>query len=314
MPGKGPALCHMFQVRAGAAVCMVGAMSLVSVNPLRCRVWSLHPRLEEHLTEESCRAEIESFEKHGQQIAALGRRLRGAHDYDVELIYGARRLFVARHLNVPLLVELRDISDRDGIVAMDIENRHRADVTAYERALAYDRWLRERHFKSQRELANALQISSAHVSRLLQLARLPAQVRDAFSKPADICEAWGERLTTLLADPRTQQRLLAAADEITAVQPRPPAPEIFQRLCAACKARRCARPTQRVVRDEGGDELFRVRQQRGVVVFSILRDLLSQDLLAEIERTLASVLDTDAQSDSRTELRKSLNREETCLQ
>jgi ParB family chromosome partitioning protein len=304
----------MFQVRANAAICMVGAMSIISVKPLRCRVWALHPRLDEHLTEESCRAEIESFEQHGQLIPVLGRRLRNAHDHDVELIYGARRLFVARHLNVPLLVELRDISDRDAIVAMDIENRQRADLSAYERALAYDRWLREGYFTSQGELAGALQISPAHVSRLMHLARLPELVLDAFSKRVDICEAWGERLATLLADPRTRQPLLDAAGEIIALQPRPSAPEVFQRLCAACKAPRSSRPAQRVVKDEGGDELFRVTQHRGVIVFSIQRDSLSPDLLAEIECTLAGVIDKDGQGDSMTESRKRLNREEICLQ
>jgi ParB family chromosome partitioning protein len=289
-------------------------MSLISISPLRCRVWNLHPRLEEHLTEESCRDEIESFEKHGQQIAVLGRRLHSNPDYDVELIYGARRLFVARHLNVPLLVELRDVSDRDGIVAMEIENRQRADMTPYERGVACDRWLRDRYFQSQSDLASALQISPAQLSRLLKLARLPQPVLAAFRTPTEICEAWGDRLAALFTDSRTRNRLLDAAREIAAAQPRPEAAEVFRQLCAACKAPRNARTSERIVRDEGGDELFRVKQQRGVVVFSILRGLLSRELLHEIERTLTCVIDTDVRSDSRTERRKSLNGEETCLQ
>jgi hypothetical protein len=50
----------------------------VWVDPFRCRMWSLHDRMEEYLNEETCRAEIQSFLKNGQLIPVLGRRLRGA--------------------------------------------------------------------------------------------------------------------------------------------------------------------------------------------------------------------------------------------
>ena len=70
---------------------------IVSVNPFRCRMWDLHDRLEHLIVEDNCREEISSVSRHGQQVAALGRRLRGDPDHDVELICGARRLFVARH-------------------------------------------------------------------------------------------------------------------------------------------------------------------------------------------------------------------------
>jgi hypothetical protein len=67
-------------------------------------MWSHHERLEEHITEESCRAEIDSHSKHGQLMPVLGRLLKADLWHEVELIYGARRLFVARHLKRPLLV------------------------------------------------------------------------------------------------------------------------------------------------------------------------------------------------------------------
>src|SRR5258708_5408352 len=116
------------------------ARNVVLVNPFRCRVWALHDRLEDHITEDSCKEEIESIASHGQLIPVLGRPLKGDVDYDVEIIYGARRLFVTRHLNVPLHVEVREITDRDAIVAMDLENRHRKDISPYERGLSYSQW------------------------------------------------------------------------------------------------------------------------------------------------------------------------------
>src|SRR5688572_6279056 len=97
--------------------------SIHSVNPFRCRVWALHDRLEGEISEETCRAEIDSFSRHGQLVPVLGRPLQAGSSYDVELICGARRLFAARHLNLPLKVDLREMSDHDAIIAMDIENR-----------------------------------------------------------------------------------------------------------------------------------------------------------------------------------------------
>ena len=268
-------------------------MSNTLINPLRCRVWNLHSRLDEHLTEESCRNEIESFEKHGQLIPALGRRLRGNPDYDVELIYGARRLFVARHLNQPLLVEVRDISDRDGIIAMELENRVRRDISAYERGTSYDRWLREEYFKSQDEIAHALQISAAQVSRLLKLARLPKAIVEAFAKPTDIREVWGAELASLLKDSATQRRISQVAQSLAAISPRPAAEEIYKQLCAAGKTNKTSRVTERVIEDERGEELFRVKYQRDSIVFNVSMDLLTQESLEQIEFALASALDEE---------------------
>jgi len=33
---------------------------VVSVNPFRCRMWSLHDRMDEYLNEATCRPEIEA--------------------------------------------------------------------------------------------------------------------------------------------------------------------------------------------------------------------------------------------------------------
>src|SRR5688572_30441481 len=110
---------------------------IVSISPFRCRVWEMHDRLEDYITAESCCTEIGSFEAHGQLVPALGRPVRGDPDYDLEVVCGARRLFVARHLGALLQVEIREMSDREALVALDIENRHRKDTSPYERGVTY---------------------------------------------------------------------------------------------------------------------------------------------------------------------------------
>ena len=60
------------------------SQTIVSVNPFRCRMWALHDRLEDQITEESCRGEIESIMRHGQLVPVLGRRLQGAPMHEIE--------------------------------------------------------------------------------------------------------------------------------------------------------------------------------------------------------------------------------------
>jgi ParB family transcriptional regulator, chromosome partitioning protein len=258
--------------------------TIVSMNPFRCRMWSLHDRLEEQITEESCRAEIESIMRHGQLVPALGRRLRSEPMHEVELVYGARRLFVARHLNLPLKVELREMTDREAIVAMDIENRQRQDISPYERGLSYARWLREGHFNSQDDIAAALRVSASQVSRLLKVARLPPIVVSAFDDVTQLYEAWALEIAAALEDPIKRTQTLKAAREIAQISPRPPVREVCRRLLAAPAPGRkpAMRRTQEVVLDEKGKPLFRVRHDRSAIMLLLPVDRVSARALKEI--------------------------------
>jgi ParB family transcriptional regulator, chromosome partitioning protein len=266
--------------------------NIIAANPFRTRMWSLHDRSDEHVTEESCKAEIESFEKHGQLVPALGRRLRGDPDYEVELIYGARRLFVARHLNKPLLVDLREISDREAIVAMDIENRQRTDVSPYERGVSYAHWLRRGHFRSQDDIARALKISASQVSRLLRLAKLPSVILNAFATPLEICETWGLDIMDALEDAERRPRTIQAARAISELNPRLPAKQVYLRLITAASRGRQPKQAARVeiVRDRAGAPLYRIRRLSTSVSLVLPSEKLSAASMAEIRTVLAGIL------------------------
>jgi ParB family chromosome partitioning protein len=265
---------------------------IVSVNPFRCRMWALHDRSEAHITEDSCRAEIDSFERHGQLVPALGRALQGDPDYEVELIFGARRLFVARHINKPLLVELKEMSDREAVIAMDIENRQRADISPYERGMSYAHWLRSGHFTSQDDIARALRVSSSQISRLLRLARLPSVMVNAFASPLDICESWGLDLLDALDDPHRRQPTVLKARAIGAITPRPPAREVYRAiLAAAAHGRKPKAKTQdEVVKDDSGAPLFRISRRRNSVALLLPVEKLSAQTMDNIRHTIADIL------------------------
>jgi ParB/RepB/Spo0J family partition protein len=236
------------------------ASSIQVVNPFMCRIWNGHSRMTELLTERSCREEISSFLQHGQKHPVLGRPIRGDAQHQFELIYGARRLFVAQYLNMGLLVESRDVSDREAFIEMDIENRLRRDISPYERGIAFREWLRLGHFESQKDLAAALGISAAQVSRLLKFAELPAIVVRAFSDQADIRESWAVMLAERCKDPEVRLRITAMARSLAASEAERYPEETLKLLldCGEKKPRSRNSCGEQVFRSASGEALFRI--------------------------------------------------------
>jgi ParB family transcriptional regulator, chromosome partitioning protein len=266
--------------------------SIVSVSPFQCRMWDMHDRMEAQVNEETCREEILSFEKHGQLIPVLGRPLQRDPTCKVELIYGARRLFVARHINTPLLVEIREMSDQQAIVAMDIENRQRTDLSPYERGMSYARWLRAGVFRSQDDIARALRVSASQVSRLLKLAHLPSVIVNSFENPVELCEGWGLEIMQALEDPLRRQATIRAARDIGNVTPRPPAREVYRQLIIAATLGRRLKTSTRdeVVKDPDGRPLFRIRHQNSAIAFVMPIDRLAPEVLHNLRAAVSDVL------------------------
>jgi len=269
---------------------------IVPVDPCRCRLWHLHERLEEDISLESCHDEIHSFREHGQLIPALGRPLRDDSKYDVELVCGARRLWVARHLGVTLNVELREMSDRDAILAMDMENRQRRDLSPYERGRSYAAWLGGNYFASQEEIAQALNISPSVVSKLLKLARLPSVVVGAFQNAAEIRESWGVRLAEILEDPEKRRSAIRAARAIAAKPTNLRSKEVYRRLLASAAVTAPGERKgknlhhDRVVEGPHGHTLFRIRHQQDAIALLLPRDKVSEKILTKIETAVARII------------------------
>jgi ParB family chromosome partitioning protein len=257
-------------------------------------MWSQHDRLEEHIDERSCSAEIESFLRHGQLVPVLGRRLHRDPTHDIELIYGARRLFVAQHINKEILVQLREVSDIEAIVAIDIENRQRTDVSPYERGLSFARWLRAGLFQSQDDLARALNLSPSVVSRMLKVARLPAVIIGAFADPTEICESWCLRLFEALEDPVRRDATVRAARAITSSGELLSAPQAYRQLLAAAPAGRKVRARARdeVIKDQSGHPLIRIRYQRDSIAVLVPIEKVSKSVLESMKSALLRILDS----------------------
>jgi ParB family chromosome partitioning protein len=242
---------------------------------------------------------MRSFMNHGQLSAVLGRPLKNDPVFDVELIFGARRLFVARALNVPLDVELRDLTDREAAIYLDIENRHRRDVSPYERGMCYMRWIRSGLFSSQDELAQNLKASASQISRLLAVAKLPNVIISAFPSPLEIRETWGVALHSAYGDAKRRRPLIERARVIAEESPRPSSESVYARLTAARGSRTAAKTSRgrcvdEIVRDRAGGPLFRIRRYRQHVAFMIDSRKLSAALYDQIRGSLRTALQVES--------------------
>lgn len=191
------------------------------VDPARCRPWRLHNRDLDHLTEESCRDLIDAFlSAKKQRIPAIVRRLTDDPDHDYEIIAGVRRWWTVgwlrehNHPEFDYLVTVQRIGDEEAFRVSDVENRSRKDITDWERAHEYLRAMREFYNDSQAEMADHLNISRPWLSRLIDVARLPAEVVTAFADRHDVTVRIARDLKPLSTNPANRKAMEACALEI----------------------------------------------------------------------------------------------------
>lgn len=183
--------------------------------PNRIRLWSGHNRDYQLLSVERCADLIEGFTRTGsQEFPAIVRKVSDDDDFDFEVVCGARRHWTANHLSWPLLVEVRELDDRQAFILQDLENRDREDVSDYERAVDYKKAL-PRYFENSRSaMAKFLEIDKGNFHRLLELADLPKPVVEAYGDLRELKVHHGTAYRKLIADPAVKRRLLDRAKNL----------------------------------------------------------------------------------------------------
>lgn len=213
------------------------------VDPDRCRPWRLHNRDLGKLNEENCADLIEAFKSAGKQrIPAIVRRLRDDPDHDWEIVAGVRRWWTTKwlrehnHPEFEYLVTIQAMTDEEAFRVADLENRSRRDISPLERARDYLRAIDEFYDGSQDAMAERLNVSKSWLSRILDVGRLPENVRSAFPDSHEISVEMAKKIAPLAKNPLTAPMLNQEAalirDEL-ASGARYQAPEIARRLAAA---------------------------------------------------------------------------------
>jgi ParB family chromosome partitioning protein len=118
-----------------------------------------------------------SLKQHGM-VQPIVVRLKAGTTNQYEIIAGERRWRAAQ--NVPMHdvpVVIRDIDDKTALEIALIENLQRADLNPLEEAQAFQRLIDEYQYKHD-QLATVLGKSRSHITNLLRLLTLPADVQD----------------------------------------------------------------------------------------------------------------------------------------
>ncbi len=264
----------------------IDTQDVFEMDTERCVPWPFHNRLYELLTETECSDLIESIRTHGQLVPAIGRRHKTEGRADIEIVSGARRLWVARFLKIRIKVDLRVLTDEEAFVVSEDSNRYE-DITQYERAIEYRRVLGAIFGGNQARMAARVNISAGHLSRFLALAELPKPIVEAFPDPRKITLKLAAQIRAAMNSPGADKRILAVASEI-ARKHEPTEAEAIARAILATKGRKPGSGGKRVeIKGPDGAVAFTLEKRSREVIVKIPKDRIG---LAQLARLISEAL------------------------
>ncbi|HHS94106.1 MAG TPA: plasmid partitioning protein RepB [Rhodobacterales bacterium] len=168
--------------------------SVVDIDPTLIDNAGLLDRLDE---DDGIAALMESIERYGQQVPVL-LRPHPEDDERYQVVYGRRRVTALNRLKLPVKAMIRDLDDRDLIMAQGQENAARRDLTFIEKA----NFAWQMHDAGYRRdvICDALHVDKTVISRMLSIAdrvgqdlihaigAAPAVGRDRWMKLAELVE------------------------------------------------------------------------------------------------------------------------------
>ena len=158
-----------------------------------------------------------SLRDYGQQVPVLLR-----HDPNSEgryqVVYGRRRVAALRDLGLPVKAMVRDLTDRDLIIAQGQENAARRDLSFIEKA-NFARQMRDQGFE-RKVICDALHIDKTVISRMLSVAdAVPVALIEAIgSAPSAGRDRWRKLSDAMARKPQDLDRVLAALSGDTSDQ------------------------------------------------------------------------------------------------
>lgn len=211
-----------------------GAHIVKRLNPIRIMPSKWANRDEAHFSTsafESLKNEIASAGGNVQPIKIRPIPPEPFDGRDYEIVFGHRRHRACLELGLPVLAIVQEaMADDQLFIEMERENRERADLSAWEQGVMYMRALESGLFPSAKQMALAIDRDMGNISRAIALAKLPAEVVQAFGSPLDLQFRWATPLKD--AHQKDPERLLFVARELASKGSKPTAAEVFALLTA----------------------------------------------------------------------------------
>lgn len=163
------------------------ARALVDIDPADIDADGLADRLDHD--EAAHQALVASIRDYGQQVPILVRP-HPSEDGRYRIVYGRRRALALKEIGIPVKALIRDLDDREAVLAQGQENSARRDLTFIEKA-NFARQMRDAGY-DRKVVCDALDVDKTLISRMLSIAdRVPPEVITAIgSAPAFGRDRW----------------------------------------------------------------------------------------------------------------------------
>lgn len=166
------------------------------------------------------------------KVRALSNLEKEAVRY--EIVFGHRRHRACLEVGLPVSAVVEPfMTDVQLHAEMARENRYREDLSPWELGRGYLSALDGGLYPSMRQTAAQLGIDCSAASKSMTLARLPAEVVDAFPSPRDLQLRWATALANALAV--DSEGVLKRARTIRSTHRRPAAAAVFSMLVSKRK-------------------------------------------------------------------------------
>ncbi len=213
------------------------------------------------------KALMQSIRDYGQQVPVL-LRPNPENPERFQVVYGRRRLRALKDLGIAAKALIRDLDDRELLIAQGQENTARKDLTFIERA-NFARQMRDAGY-DRKVIGDALHVDKTVISRMLTVADLiPVELIEAIGPaPAVGRDRW-LALSGLLE--KTQ---MGADEAVALISAKESSDQRFKSLLMQIEAKLADRapskpnktPTAHPLKDAGGAEFGRVTWSGGKMV------------------------------------------------
>lgn len=182
------------------------ARAVVEIDPFLIEAGGLQDRISSDDAEDQLLAR--SIAEHGQQVPILVRP-HPTKDGHYQIVYGRRRVLALRDIGQPAKALIRDLDDRELILAQGQENNARRDLSFIEKASFALRM--EAAGYDRKTICDALSLDKTLISRMISvvdqipeavilvIGSAPSVGRDRWIELSDLLTARAERADTLPA-------------------------------------------------------------------------------------------------------------------
>jgi ParB family chromosome partitioning protein len=260
-----------------------GALPVRRLDGARIRQSRFANRHEDHYRSAAYQQLVEDISAAGRNVQPIRvRPVAGDPQHDFEIVYGHRRLRACQQLGIPIEAVVAEDSDAALFEAMCRENFGRVDLSAYEEGLSYKRALESGIYPTQHKMAAAIGVTQAHISQVMTVASLPAEILAAFSSPLEIQYRWAEAIQQRLKADRKGMLQRAAAASVDP-QRFTSAKLVFEYLME--KSRDASMDVL-----VGGKKRGVIRSRHGVVSVSFSKHAVDASRIPELQALLAEFL------------------------